>query len=160
MDCCSKIDVAHFWTSSNVSSSLGSNWNQNPQFLTKFRSQKYICNRLHLLEPFYLPKSSKMNSKTTQKCLVGTAHVGLGITLTTSRRVVGRRHACTSPQAAHFKFTWNIFTPHFRSLSIVLTSFPDQISLAKFNSQFVARFPVHNLQIRHHSTILALLLII
>ena len=108
----------------------------NQKFI-KFRAQKHIWNRLHPLMPFVSQKSSKMRSKTVPKCLVGTAAIGLGTTLTTSSWVLGLQGAFTGPQAVHFDLIWSPFGPYFQSLQTVLTSFPGQISPGKFNSQFV-----------------------
>ena len=101
--------------------------------------------------PFQSPKSSQMRSKRDQKCLVGTARVGLGTNLTTA----DRKDAFTGSQAAHFNLILTTLGLHLRSLKAAPTSFPAQISLAKFNSQFVSRFYVRTLQVRHQRTMIS-----
>ena len=114
---------------------------QITQMLIKFRDWKHFWNRRDLSMLFGSETSLKMNSKRPPNAWSELKANGLGTTLTTSSKVVGFEYAFKGLQAAHFGCIWTIFEPPFKSRQAVLTSFPEQISLGKFNSQFLYRDP-------------------
>ena len=74
-----------------------------------------------------------MRPKGNPKCLVGTAQIDLGSTLTTSSLILSLKATFASPQGSHFALIWTLFGPHFQALQPALTSFSGQTACAEHN---------------------------
>ena len=104
--------------------------------------------------PFYSPKSPKMWSKTTPKCLVGTEEIDLGTTSATSSRVLSLKDTFTVPQEALFGLIWRPIGPHVLPLQAVETSLLGQFLWAKHNAQFLWRGALFTTYWSEHNLVL------
>ena len=109
--------------------------------------------------PFWSPKSSKMWSKRTPKCLIGTGEIELGTTLATSSPVFGLKDTFTVSQKRHFGPIWRPVGPHFLPLQAVLTrQFCQQSTMhSSYNvvhcSQLIDRSPTFVLILAIHNSV-------
>ena len=162
MDCCSKIDFAHFRTYSKVSSSLGSNLvPKSTNFLQNFDPKNTSETDFIFWRRFSPQSLPKRGPKGPKNALSELRKSALGPPWRHRDGMLVSKTLSQAPKLLILtSYIEHIWTPcSISSGCSDIISRPDLPCKAQLSIR-ISRFPVHNLQIRHQSAILAFLFII